>query len=79
MLVLESVVLAEQEVDGLYSLKIKGRGNGGNTNVSQGGGFEAEAHADTVLGTMMLGAGKSYDVALEVKIGGTVEMCSARV
>ncbi|MFZ2103393.1 MAG: curli-like amyloid fiber formation chaperone CsgH [Oricola sp.] len=68
---LGAIVQASRPVTGSYRFNVTGSGGGGSTNISQGGGFSAGPGDDARLGTLMLGNhGASYDVRLDVNVGG---------
>ena len=77
---LGAIVQATQPVTGSYRFNVTGSGGGGSTNISQGGGFNAGPGDDARLGKLMLGNhGASYDVRLDVNVGGHDYQCSQRV
>ncbi|KRA45564.1 curli-like amyloid fiber formation chaperone CsgH [Devosia sp. Root635] len=70
MLVLEGIIVSPAALSGEYRFAVQSSGNGGSTNISQGGHFAANANEDTILGKVLVNAGSSYDIAFDVTVGG---------
>lgn len=70
MLALEGTVLSPTAVSGEYRFSIQSASNGGSSNISQGGYFEAAAGQPTPMGKVMLNAGASYTIAFDVTANG---------
>jgi curli production assembly/transport CsgH protein len=77
---LEPFVHSDKGVSGTYSVSVSGGGEGGSSNIQQGGEFSAIAGRPTSLGRMSVGAsGASYNVKLKVTVAGTSVSCTKRV
>ncbi|AYG63650.1 curli-like amyloid fiber formation chaperone CsgH [Rhizobium jaguaris] len=77
---LEPVVYSDKGVSGTYSVTVSGGGDGGASNIRQGGEFSATAGRSTSLGRMSVGAsGASYNVKLKVTVAGTSVSCTKQV
>lgn len=70
MLALEGTLTSTVAVSGEYRFAIQSSGNGGSSNISQGGYFTARANEPTSLGKVMLNAGSSYDIVFDVTADG---------
>lgn len=72
---LEGIVSASEDVTGSYRLQVRKSGDGGSSNVSQGGDFNAGPGAPAKLGTVNLGGDDgSFSAKLKVTWdGGSVE------
>lgn len=75
MLVLEPVLHTTRSVDGVYRLRLTGRGAAGSTDISQGSDFVASAGGATSLGRISLSPGATYDARLDVEAGGESLSC----
>jgi hypothetical protein len=73
---LVAVVHSDAAVSGSYTFHVTSGGNGGSSNISQGGPFAAAANGAVTLGTVMLGTGASYDAALTVTANGATVACA---
>jgi hypothetical protein len=78
MVAMQGVVHSDVAVSGSYRFRVASAGSGGNSNISQGGGFSADANDPVTLGNVMLGGGGSYDASLEVTANGETIECSER-
>ena len=78
MTTLEGVVHADIAVAGTYSFRVSGGGNGGSSNISQGGPFSAAPGASMPLGQVMLSKG-AYEAILSVSFDGETISCSERI
>lgn len=76
MLALEGTILSPTALSGEYRFAIQSASNGGSSNISQGGYFEAAAGQATPLGKVMLNAGSSYNVVFDVTAGGQKIDCN---
>ena len=76
MLALEGTILSPTALNGEYRFAIQSSGNGGSSNISQGGGFTAAAGETTTLGKVMINAGSHYDVVFDVTADGKKLDCS---
>lgn len=75
---LEGVVQSAKALTGDYRMTIKRSGNGGSSNVSQGGPFSANAGVATSLGQSTLSSGGKLDVQFTVTAGGKTYDCSGQ-
>lgn len=80
MVALEAIVHAKAGSSGSYQFRVASSGSGGNSNVSQGGDFTADAKGAATVGQVMLSnQGATYDATLTVTADGTTTTCSQRV
>ena len=70
MLALEGTILSPVALSGEYRFAIQSSGNGGSSNISQGGYFTANANEATPLGKVLINAGSNYSVTFDVTAGG---------
>jgi hypothetical protein len=70
MLALEGTILSPVALSGEYRFAIQSSGNGGSSNISQGGYFTANANEATPLGKVLINAGSNYNVVFDVTAGG---------
>lgn len=77
-LLIEPLVHTERRADGHYTLRLTSRGGANATDLSQGGDFVALPGASEPLGRIGVGGG-TYDVRLEVHLGGERLTCNERV
>jgi hypothetical protein len=70
MLALEGTILSPVALSGEYRFAIQSSGNGGSSNISQGGYFTANANEATPLGKVLINAGSNYSVVFDVTAGG---------
>jgi hypothetical protein len=77
---LQGIVFANAEVHGSYELHVIRSGDGGNSNISQAGDFDAKPDAPTPLGIIQLGGdpGK-YRARLKVTWNGDAVECEKTV
>ncbi|MOA48220.1 hypothetical protein D3C78_1709360 [compost metagenome] len=75
MLALEGSIHSPTAVSGEYRFSIQSAGNGGSSNISQGGYFTANANEATPLGKVLINAGSSYDVVFDVTADGKTLDC----
>lgn len=77
---LEPLVHSDKDASGTYSVSVSGGGEGGSSNIQQGGDFSVVAGRTASLGRMSVGAARaSYDVKLRLKLDGTNVSCSRQV
>ena len=76
MLALQGTILSPTAMSGEYRFAIQSSGNGGSSNISQGGGFTAAAGETTTLGKVMINAGSHYDLVFDVTADGKKLDCS---
>ena len=76
MLALQGTILSPTAMSGEYRFAIQSSSNGGSSNISQGGYFEAAAGAVTPLGKVMVNAGSTYNVVFDVTAGGQKIDCN---
>lgn len=69
MVMIEPLVHSGRSVDGMYRLRVTGRGSAGSTDISQGSDFFADPGATTSLGRLSLTSGATYEARLEVEAG----------
>lgn len=74
---LVGVVHASAPIDGSYTLRVKGTGGGGSSNITQSGEFHAAPGAPATLGVVSLGGG-TFDASLRVTWPGGATSCSER-
>jgi hypothetical protein len=74
---LVGVVHAGTPVDGSYTLRVKGSGGGGSSDITQSGEFHAAPGAPATLGVVTLGGG-SFDASLRVTWPGGSTSCRER-
>ncbi|MBJ3783916.1 curli-like amyloid fiber formation chaperone CsgH [Devosia sediminis] len=77
LLAIEGVVQSPVAIQGEYRFALKSLGNGGSSNVSQGGGFSAAANTPISVGQIMVGAGSNVDIDFTITSGGKQYDCSA--
>lgn len=71
---------AAKALDGEYSLRVRGSGRSGTTDMFQGGEFSVDPTQPAELGHVLLGgSGVSYDATLVVKAAGKTWRCSERI
>lgn len=76
MMSVEGVVQSPTALSGEYRFSLKSNGNGGSSNISQGGAFAVEAGASRTLGKVMVNAGSTLNVDFQVTAGGKNYDCS---
>lgn len=70
------LVQASSDISGSYSFRVASSGNGGSSDISQGGNFSARAGDELHLGKVMLSNGGQYDVDFEVTANGQAYDCN---
>ena len=70
MTALEGTILSPVALSGEYRFAIHSSGNGGSSNISQGGYFTANANQATPLGKVLINAGSNYSVQFDVTADG---------
>lgn len=78
MMVVEGVVQSPEAISGDYRFTLKSSGNGGSTNISQGGQFSTTANMPASLGKAMINAGSRIDVDFSITSGGQKYDCSQK-
>ena len=77
---LEGFVDAASSISGSYELLVTKAGDGGSSNIRQGGEFSARAGARTPLGTVILGGGDgAYTAKLKINWDGKSAECRESV
>ncbi|KKB79897.1 hypothetical protein VW35_05310 [Devosia soli] len=76
MMSVEGTLLSPTALIGQYRFAFKSSGNGGSTNISQGGQFTAAPNAEVSLGQVMVNAGSSISVDFTVTVNGKTFDCS---
>ena len=76
LVMIEGIVESPTALTGEYRFALKSRGNGGSSNISQGGRFNAAPGAAISLGSIMVNAGATIDVDFSVTTGGKQFDCS---
>lgn len=71
---LVGVVHAAAPVDGSYTLRVRGSGGGGSSDITQSGDFHAAPGAPATLGVVTLGGG-AFDASLRVTWPGGATSC----
>ncbi len=79
MITLETLIHSDTTISGQYRFKLKSAGRSGNTNISQGSNFRAEAGEPLQLGRMMVSSGAVYDASLDVTVSGVSFNCAERI
>jgi hypothetical protein len=79
MMKVEGVFQSPTALSGEYRFAFKSSGNGGSTNISQGGAFTASAGDAVAIGSVMVNAGSKIDVTLTVTANGKTYDCSQPV
>ena len=80
MITLQGVVHTQTTTDGSYTFRVTSAGGSGNTNIRQGGAFQAGPGSPALLGQVMLGkSGAVYNAELQVKAAGKTIKCAERV
>jgi len=79
MMIVEGVVQSPKAMSGDYRFTLKSSGNGGSTNISQGGPFSTLADSPASLGKAMINAGSRIDVDFTITSGGQKHDCSGPV
>lgn len=75
MLELEGAILSPVALRGEYRLALKSSGNGGSSNISQGGYFSVDANQPTTISKVMINAGSSYNIDFDVIADGKKLVC----
>ncbi len=79
MLVIEGVLQSPQAISGDYRFALKSSGNGGSSNISQGGQFSATPGTPVTLGKVMLNSGSHIDVDFTITSAGQKYDCSQQL
>jgi hypothetical protein len=69
-------LLSPTALSGEFRFAFKSSGNGGSTNISQGGQFSAAPNAEVSLGQVMVNAGANVSVDFTVTANGRTYDCS---
>ncbi|SMQ66503.1 hypothetical protein SAMN06295905_1502 [Devosia lucknowensis] len=77
MIAIEAVVNSPVALSGEYRLSLNSHGNGGSSNINQGGAFTAAAGTPLALGKVMVNAGSEIDIDFTITHGGKEFDCSA--
>lgn len=77
MTAIEGTLLSPVALTGEYRFALKSTGNGGSTNISQGGQFSAAPGTQITLGRVTLNAGASVAVDFTVTANGKTLDCSS--
>ncbi|WP_338719772.1 curli-like amyloid fiber formation chaperone CsgH [Devosia sp. XK-2] len=77
MMAIEGVVQSPTALTGEYRFALKSQGNGGSTNINQGGQFSVAPGAPVSLGKVMVNAGSAIDVDFTISADGKRLDCSA--
>jgi hypothetical protein len=73
---IEGIVTATSPLSGSYQFKVRSQGDGGSSNISQGGDFDATPGAPTTIGQVTLANDcGTFDVTLAIDAGGTNLEC----
>lgn len=70
MVALEGTILSPVALTGEYRLSIRSSGNGGSSNISQGGYFSVAANQATPIGKVLVNAGSSVNIDFDVTAAG---------
>ena len=79
MLSLEAAMLSNVAVSGTYEFHVVSSGPNGNSNVSQGGAFAANANEKASLGKVMINGDAKYQIDFKVTANGAKLDCSQDV
>jgi len=77
MTVIEGVLESAKNLAGTYRFAITSSGSGGNSTISQGGAFHAEAGTAVTLGRVTLNANARTTIDFTITAGDAVLDCSA--
>jgi hypothetical protein len=75
MLELEGAIVSPMALSGEFRLALKSFGNGGSSNISQGGYFSVEANQPTTISKVVINANSSYDLDFDVIADGKKLVC----
>lgn len=75
MIAFRGTVQTDTDINGSYTFRIGSSGNGGSTNIRQGGDFSAKAGEEIHLGQAALSAGGQYEVKFEISANGRTYTC----
>ena len=76
MMAIEGTLVSPTSLVGEYRFALKSSGNGGSTNISQGGQFSAAPNAEVSLGQVMVNAGSNVSVDFTITANGKTYDCS---
>jgi len=76
MMAIEGTLVSPTTLVGEYHFALKSSGNGGSTNISQGGQFSAAPNAEVSLGQVMVNAGSNVSVDFTISTNGKRYDCS---
>lgn len=76
MMSVEGIFQSQTALTGEYRFSLRSQGNGGSSNISQGGAFSADAGATIILGKVMVNADSHFNIGFEVSAGGRKYDCS---
>lgn len=79
MMKIEGIFQSATTLTGEYRFVFKSSGNGGSTNIRQGGSFIAEPGTAVPIGRVMVNSGAQIDVTLTVTADGKTYDCSQPV
>lgn len=79
MMTVEGILQTPEALTGQYRFSLKSSGNGGSTNINQGGNFTAAPGTDLSLGRVMVNAGSHIDVDFTIDAGGQTYDCSQKI
>jgi hypothetical protein len=79
MLALEGTILSPVALSGEYRFSMRSSGNGGSSNISQGGYFTVAANQATPIGKVLINAGSAYAIDFDVTANGKKLDCSQDV
>lgn len=76
MMSVEGILQSQTALTGEYRFSLRSQSNGGSSNISQGGGFSADAGATITLGKVMVSPDSHLNIDFEVSAGGKKYDCS---
>lgn len=76
MVAIEGRLLSPTPLSGDYRFALKSSGNGGTSNISQGGPFSAAPNSEVLLGNVMLNANARFNVDFTITADGKKFDCS---
>lgn len=80
MVEIAGIIDSDTTLAGSYRFEVAGSGPSGNSNINQGGSFEAGPSGPVTLGKVTLNSsGATYDVRLAVSTPGTDFVCQDRI
>ena len=76
LLAIEGILTSPVAMTGEYRISLKSHGNGGSSNINQGGQFAVAGGSAVSLGKVLVNSGAAMDVEFTIVSGGTRFDCS---